>query len=163
MLKITKLPPSRWKEYRDLRLEALRGDPTAFGSSFEDEVNLAEDEWRRRIKNTLFAMSDDDAPIGMIVCLFNDRPKTRHIADIVGVYVSADHRGQGVGTRMLNHVLSLIRSEKRIVKVKLAVNPEQRAAVRLYEKAGFLVTGRTKKELKVGHKFFDMLFMEKHL
>ena len=105
----------------------------------------------------------DDALIGMIVCLFNDRPKTRHIAEIVGVYVSANHRGEGVGTRMLESALSLIRSDKRSVKVKLAVNPEQRAAVKLYKKAGFVVTGRTKKELKVGRRFFDLLFMEKHL
>jgi hypothetical protein len=33
----------------------------------------------------------------------------------------------------------------------------------LYEKASFVATGRTKKELKVGRRFYDMLFMEKHL
>jgi ribosomal protein S18 acetylase RimI-like enzyme len=162
LIKITKLPVERWADYRDLRLEALKSDPSAFGSAFEEEVALTEDEWKRRIRNTLFAMSDD-APIGMIVCLFNDRPKTRHIAEIVCVYVSASHRGQGVGTRMLRGALVRIRSKKRIVKVKLAVNHEQRAAVRLYEKASFVATGRTKKELKVGRRFYEMLFMEKHL
>ena len=162
MLKIGRLSADRWEDYRDLRLEALKSDPYAFGSSFEEEVVLAEDEWKRRIQNVLFAMSDD-APIGMIVCLFNNRPKTKHIAEIVGVYVSASQRGQGVGTRMLERALSLIRSKKGIVKVQLAVNPEQRAAVKLYKSAGFFVWGRTKKELKVGRRFCDMLFMEKHL
>ena len=143
-------------------MEALKSDPPAFGSAFEEETVFTEDEWKRRIQNTLFAMSDG-APIGMIACLFNDRPKTKRIADIVGFYVSASHRGQGVGTKMLERALSVIRSKKRIVKVKPAVNPEQRAAVRLYRRTGFVVTGRTKKELKVGPRFYEMLFMEKHL
>jgi RimJ/RimL family protein N-acetyltransferase len=162
LIRIRRLPADRWEDYRDLRLEALRSDPSAFGSSFEEEVTLTEDDWKRRIRNVLFAVSDD-APIGMVVCLFNDRPKTKHIAEIVGVYVGADHRGEGVGTRMLERALLLIRSKKKVVKVQLAVNPEQRAAVKLYKRAGFVVWGRTKKELKVGRQFFDMLFMEKHL
>jgi ribosomal protein S18 acetylase RimI-like enzyme len=162
LVKIRKLPADRWEQYRNLRLEALRSDPAAFGSSFEEESVLTEDEWKRRMSNALFAVSGG-TPIGMIVCLFNDRPKIRHIAEIVGVYVSANYRGEGVATEMLKHSLSLIRSHGGIVKVKLAVNPEQRAAVRLYKKAGFLVTGRTKKELMVGRRYVDMLFMEKHL
>ncbi len=91
---------------RDLRLEALKSDPSAFGSSFEEEVTLTEGEWKRRIRNTLFAVSDDKL-IGMIVCLFNERPKTKHIAEIVGVYVTASYRGQGVSTRMLERALLL--------------------------------------------------------
>jgi RimJ/RimL family protein N-acetyltransferase len=162
LIRIRRLSADRWRDYRDLRLEALRSDPSAFGSSFEEEVALTEDEWKRRIRNALFAVSDDE-PIGMVVCLFNDRPKTKHIAEIVGVYVSANRRGEGVGTRMLERALLLIRSKKGVVKVQLAVNPEQRAAVKLYERAGFVMWGRTKKELKVGRQFFDMLFMEKHL
>jgi len=143
-------------------LEALKSDPSAFGSSFEEEEMLTEDEWRGRIQNTLFAISDDNL-VGMIVYVFNTRPKTKHIAEIFGVYVSANYRGEGVGTRLLERALHLIRENKRVIKVKLAVNPEQRAAVELYKKAGFVITGRAQKELKVGHRFFDMLFMDKLL
>jgi ribosomal protein S18 acetylase RimI-like enzyme len=162
LIEIRKLPADRWKDYRNLRLESLRSDPSAFGSSFEEEAALTEDEWKGRIQNALFAVSDG-TPIGMIVCVFNDRPKTRHVADIFGVYVRASHRGRGVGTRLLKHMLSLIRENKRVVKVRLAVNPEQRAAVKMYKKAGFVAAGRRRKELKVGRRFFDMLLMEKLL
>ena len=99
----------------------------------------------------------------MIVYVFNTRPKTKHIAEIFGVYVSANYRGEGVGTRLLEHTLRLIKKNKGVIKVKLAVNPEQRAAVKLYKKAGFVVTGRAQEELKVGRRFFDMLFMDKLL
>jgi ribosomal protein S18 acetylase RimI-like enzyme len=64
---------------------------------------------------------------------------------------------------MLESALSSIRKNKAIVKVQLLVNPEQRAAVNVYEKFGFVVIGVLKKELKVGRKFYDVLFMEKML
>jgi ribosomal protein S18 acetylase RimI-like enzyme len=162
LVEVVRLSASRWRDFRDLRLAALKSDPSAYGSSFEEEKTLAESEWRRRIQSTLFALSDD-RPIGMIVYVLNKRLKTKHIAEIYGFYVNADHRGEGVGTRLLEHALSLIRRNKRIVKVKLAVNPEQRVAVRMYKKAGFVVTGRVEKELKVGQRFYGMLFMEKML
>ena len=47
--------------------------------------------------------------------------------------------------------------------IKLCVIPEQRAAVKLYEKYGFELVGRLKKELKFDDKFYDELIMEKLL
>lgn len=70
MIEIKKLPPSRWKDFRDLRLEALQTDPLAFASSYEEEKNLTQDEWKRRINNSLFALSSDK-PIGMIVYIID--------------------------------------------------------------------------------------------
>ncbi len=114
------------------------------------------------MKYVLFALSDDK-PVGMIAYFFEEGLKSRHIAEIVGFYVNADYRGEGIGTRLFERALSLIRKNKRVIKVKLGVNPEQRVAVKLYKKAGFVATGRMKKELKVGRRFYDMLFMEKML
>jgi len=159
LFEIRKLPAERWKEHKALRLEALKREPSAFGSSFEEEKRLTEEEWRRRMQNVLFAMSKE-RPIGMIAYVFNDRSKTRHIAEIFGVYVNTRHRARGVGTALLTETLSLVRKNRRIVKVKLAVNSEQLAALRLYQSAGFVVSGREKKELKVGRKYIDLLAME---
>jgi ribosomal protein S18 acetylase RimI-like enzyme len=162
MVEIRRLPADRWRDFRDLRLEALKSDPSAYGSSFEEEETLAEDEWRRRVRSVLFALSDGRL-IGMIACVFDEGLKIRHIAEIYGFYVSANHRGEGVGTRLLERAVSLIRKKRGLVKVKLAVNPEQHVAVKMYKKAGFVVTGRVKKELKVGRRFYGMLFMERML
>jgi len=160
LIEIRKLPASRWKDYRELRLEALRSDPPAFGSSYEEEEPFAEDEWKRRIKNVLFALSEGK-PVGMIVYVFGERLRTRHVANIYGVYVTTVHRGKGVGTRLLEGALLLIRKNREIVKVKLSVNPEQLAAVKMYGRAGFEVAGRMRKEVKIGRRYYDMLVMEK--
>ena len=99
----------------------------------------------------------------MLVMLVGERPKTRHIAEIFGVYVRSDYRGRGIGTMLLEYALSTIRTNARVIKVKLAVNPEQRAAVRLYGKMGFLEVGRFRKEIRVDDRYYDMVAMEKHL
>jgi len=38
-----------WQALRDIRLEALRDAPTAFGSTYEREVLRGEAHWRDRI------------------------------------------------------------------------------------------------------------------
>lgn len=159
---IKKLPASRWEDYKRLRLKALRGNPFAFGRAYSEEKGLPESEWRRLIRHDLFAVSDGEL-VGMVGYVFNDKLKRRHIADIVGVYVSGKHRGRGIGDMLFKEVLAKVGKNRRIVKIRLNVNPEQKAAVRLYEKNGFVVVGRLRKELKVGNRFFDDLIMEKIL
>ena len=162
MVEIRRLPTDRWRDFRSLRLKALKSDPSAYGSSFEEERSLAEKEWRRRIRSVTFALCED-RPVGMITCYFNNGIKTKHIAEIYGFYVEPDRRGEGIGARLFERALAASRRKKGIIKVSLAVNPEQRVAIRIYRKAGFVVTGRTEKELKVGRQYYGMLFMEKML
>jgi ribosomal protein S18 acetylase RimI-like enzyme len=159
MIKIAKLPRSRWDAFKDLRLEALKNDPSAFGSSFEEETGFADDVWRERIRNVLFALSDGK-PVGMLSYVFSDRLKTRHIVNIYGVYVTPGRRGMGIGRMLVERALAEIRKNRRIIKVRLSVNASLAPAVGLYKKAGFEEVGRASKELKVGGKFYDMLLME---
>ncbi len=162
MIEVKALPPERWGETRELRLQALKTDPIAFGSSYEEEENLAEAEWQRRMKNALFALSDDKV-VGTITYVFSDRVKSKHIARIFGFYVDPNYRGRGVGRKLLESALKLIQKNKDVVKVQLFVNPEQGVAVKLYKEMGFVVVGQMKKEIKVGELFYDELIMEKML
>ena len=162
MIEIKKLASSRWKDYRALRLEALKNDPIAFGSSYNEEIKLSNNEWKRRIKNSLFALLNDK-PIGTIVYIFENKTKTKHIANIYGVYVKKEYRGQGVGKKLVESAISLIKKNKNIIKINLNVNPKQKAAVKLYKKYGFKTIGVLKKDLYVNGKFYDELIMEKQL
>jgi ribosomal protein S18 acetylase RimI-like enzyme len=159
MIEVSSLPANRWKDYRRLRLEALRTDGAAFGSSYGEEVKLSARAWRQRMKNCLFALSEN-RPVGEISVVFSDRVKTRHIAFIYGFYVTPMARGKGVGTMLMESALAKVRANKGIVKVALSVNPAYKAALSVYEKAGFRVCGTATKELKVGRRFYDMLNME---
>jgi ribosomal protein S18 acetylase RimI-like enzyme len=162
MITVTRLDESRWAEYRDLRLEALKNDSPAYGSSYEEELPYQEADWRRRMRSVLFAL-DDDVPVGTIVCGRNSRLKTSHICGIYGVYITKSHRGRGIGNKLMDAALAEIRKMPGVVKIELAVNPAQKAARRLYRKYGFKVTGRVTKAIRVDGVFYDELMMEKHL
>ncbi|MFX0132917.1 MAG: GNAT family N-acetyltransferase [Candidatus Hodarchaeota archaeon] len=162
MFEVKKLSSERWKEYRDLRLEALKSDPIAFSSSYEEEKNITEDEWKKRINNALLAFSNDKL-VGIIVYIINNKNKTKHIANIFGVYVKKEYRRQGIGKKMIENALKIIQKNVIVSKIKLGVNPELKAAVKLYEKCGFNIVGRLKNELKVDGKFYDELIMEKFI
>ena len=162
MTHVARLSQGRWAEYRDLRLEALKTDPEAFGSSFEEEADFTEEKWKERMKDVFFAFVEG-TPIGMLGIVFNDRVKQRHTAHIFGVYVTPKHRRTGAGRALLKAALSEARDHGGIVKVQLGVVPEMRAAVALYQSAGFRTVGRMKKEIRVGRKYYDMLTMEKLL
>ena len=161
MIVIKKLEEDRWKEYRDLRLEALKREPTAFGSSYDEEKNITEEQWRKRtIGNAFFALSNDKL-IGMIGYFCVNRTKLRHIANIFGFYVIHEYRGQGVGKKLIYSLLTEIKKSEDIVKIKLAVNPGQKAAVKLYQDCGFKIVGQLKKELYIEGRFYDELIMER--
>ena len=162
MIQIKKLPSNRWKEYKALRFEALQKDPTAFGSSYVEELRLPEAEWRKRLKNAIFALSNGE-PVGMIVYIFNNKVKIKHIANIFGVYVRKEYRNKGVGKRLIEYALSQIRKNKKILKIDLCVNSKQKAAAKLYKKCGFKIVGKLKRDLFVNGKFYDEILMEKFI
>ena len=162
MIEVKTLNEDRWREYRDLRLESLKKEPLAYGSSYEETKDDTEDEWKDRIKNVLFAL-DQDKPVGMIVYVQETMSKSKHIANIYGVYVTEEYRGLGVGKKLMDAALTRIKENHDIIKIKLTVNPVQKAAVRLYQSYGFKIIGKLKKELCFEGRFYDELFMEKLL
>ena len=162
MTRVARLPARRWREARMLRLEALKTDPAAFGSSYEEEVDRPEDEWVSRMKNTLFALSGEK-PVGMISRVFNDRIKTAHVAAIYGFYVTPKSRGRGIGKLLFARALQDIQGNRKIIKVQLSVNPKFRAALGIYRSFGFEAAGTAKNELRVGSRYYDMLNMEKEV
>ena len=153
------LPESRWEECRDLRLEGLREEPLAFGSSYEEEQLLTEKDWRERIHNAIFAL-DDNIVVGMVVIMDHTHTKSKHVANIFGVYVRASHRGKGVGYQLIEQAIKKLKESGHIRKISLTVNTVQNSAVALYKKFGFEEAGILKKELFYEGKYYDELIME---
>jgi GNAT superfamily N-acetyltransferase len=162
MIEIKKLDADRWQDFRDLRLEALKSEPIAFSSSYEEEQLLPESVWRERIKNVIFAMSDNQ-PVGMAGNFRSNRIKTNHVCEIYGMYVRKEYRSQGIGKKLLEAVLEEIQNLKGVTKIKIGVNPTQKAAEHLYRKYGFKVAGHFKKDMCVNDIFYDEIFLEKFL
>ena len=162
MIEVKTLTEDRWQDYRAFRLESLKKAPLAFGSSWEEEINLPEEAWKRHIKNTYFAL-DGNKIVGTLVWVRDTMVKTKHITNIYGVYVAEEYRGRGVGKKLMDTALARTQESDGIIKVKLAVNPVQKAALKLYKSYGFKIAGKAKKELHIDGRFYDELIMEKIL
>ena len=80
----------------------------------------------------------------------------------MSMYVAPSERGRGTGMALLNALLAALRASGRVRRVGLYVNADQVAAVRLYERAGFLVTQRTRGRLGDGREH-ELLHMERLL
>jgi ribosomal protein S18 acetylase RimI-like enzyme len=162
MITVKKLDEANWQDFRDLRLEALKTEPIAFSSSYEEEQFLPEPAWRERIKNVLFAMSDNK-PVGMAANFRDNRIKTNHVCEIWGMYVRKEYRRQGIDKKLLEAVLEEIQNLKGVTKIIIGVNPAQISTEHLYLKYGFCVVGHLKKEIHVNGNFYDELILEKYL
>jgi|SRR6185369_2891630 len=151
-----------WQMVRDLRLEALQGDPQAFGSSYEREAARSEEEWLAKYSRAtgenpsdLFAIAvENEKAVGMAGAY----RKEDGTYTIVSVYISPDFRGKGLSSRILEGILRQIdaRPDARVLELK--VNTEQESAVRLYKRFGFEITETLKdQEMGDGEKHDEYL------
>jgi ribosomal protein S18 acetylase RimI-like enzyme len=137
----TRLDPSAWRDYRTLRLMALRTDPHAFEASIAEQRALPDAWWRDRLREAAFCRGvwllfakQEERLVGMIGAHASEGPL---VADINGVFVTPEARGRGIGDALMRAMLHEMGQDPAIQRVRLYVNASQTAAVRLYERSGF--------------------------
>lgn len=138
-VEIARLGPDHWLELKAIRLEALKREPAAYSSTYADLAARQEADWRRRLNLpgsvTLVARSGG-RPIGMAGTIVGADGEG-DVATIVGMYVNAGHRRQGVGGMLVSALIAEIGAHPEITTIRLWVTPSQHAARRLYASLGF--------------------------
>jgi GNAT superfamily N-acetyltransferase len=130
-----------WQVLRDIRLEALRSTPAAFGSTYEREAGRGEAHWRDRISRggTFLAyvpeVSASD-PVGLVGG-YQEDPVT---VELVSMYVRPPARGHGVGEALVATVIGWA-GARNAAAVHLWVTETNTHARALYERCGFTLTG----------------------
>ncbi len=165
-MEIFKLTPKDWKKLKDLRLEALREDGDAFGSSYAESAAHSDDEWKQKLanlKNPTVVVCDEGQAIGMAGAYQEKGVNLKHIAYIWGVYLRKSYRGKGVSIKLMEALLVEIAKNTEIEKINLNVNTGRLSAVKLYKKLGFKIAGTLHKEMKFKGKYIDEHVMEKFL
>ncbi|UZM98874.1 GNAT family N-acetyltransferase [Lysinibacillus sp. MHQ-1] len=77
--------------YRTLRLEGLQTNPEAFGSSFEEEKDMALELFANRLEaqgSFTFGAFDQNELCGVATLVQESKMKLKHKASIFAVYVS---------------------------------------------------------------------------
>ena len=141
MTVVRELTADDWAIWRDVRLRSLLDSPTAFGSTYERELEFTEVTWRERLGDpdavSVLAWQDD-APVG-IGAGFQDLPGYLHV---VAMWVAPHARGRGVAHLTLDALRSW--AEQRRLLLHLDVQSANHAARRAYETYGFQATGTTR-------------------
>jgi RimJ/RimL family protein N-acetyltransferase len=86
---------------------------------------------------------------------------TQHVCEI-GIIVDPDHRGKGVGNRLLEKAVQTAKF-LGFKKICLSTFHTNSNAISLYKKFGFQEVGRRKKQFKIADEYIDEILMEREI
>lgn len=156
------------RKYRDLRLQALQASPASFSSMYETEVAFTDDEWMgtltspgretficaaitRQDQNVQQFSGDPAKWVGQVTLRAPSSPECSEKNmdpgndnerwQMLSLFTCPEYRGQGLGKRLCQEVVDFIRGyrdQPKVAELSLIVKAHNTAAVRLYERLGFL-------------------------
>lgn len=144
-----------------VRLESLELEPAAFGKSPEEHrsetpVETIAQRICAKAESTLYLGAfDGDELIGIATFLRDTNLKEQHKGRVYGVYVTAAHRGKGVGRALLARIIEDAKRDPALDQILLAVATGQEAARGLYRSFGFETFGCEPRALKIGTEYVD--------
>ena len=131
-----------WRELRELRLRALKADPQAFGSTFEEEAADPESEWIEWAEQSeagertrTFVALGEGGWQGMAFAALLENGD----AGLFGMWVAAQYRRKGVATALVDAVVAWAR-ERGSAGISLSVAEDNTAAATLFGANGFVFT-----------------------
>ncbi|MFF2887312.1 GNAT family N-acetyltransferase [Paenibacillus sp. NPDC057967] len=147
----------------ELRLEALRTSPEAFGSSYEEALETSPEAVRAKVQATasqfVLGAYADGQLVGIAGFLRQTARKTRHKGMIWGVYVKSDYRKHGVGKGLIEEVIKQARRMEGLEQIQLTVVTTNTGATQLYKSLGFQGYGLERNALIVDGKRYDEQWM----
>jgi ribosomal protein S18 acetylase RimI-like enzyme len=141
-----------WPELRRLRLEALKDSPLAFLERYDESVAKPDEFWRGRAQRgaaggaaaTFVAeVATSGRFLGKATGYVNPDVTGRVKVEVVGVYVSPEHRGSGVAEALVARVVRWAGEEAGADRIGLYVVDNNERAARFYRRLGFVPTGHT--------------------
>jgi len=128
-LAVRHIGPDDWREWRTVRLQALRDDPESFGTRLQD-VDDRESAWRSRITaaEACFLAILDGSACGMVAV--DHLPQGLRLQSI---FVSGQARGHGVGRALIEAVVNHAGDRP----LHLCIVEGNSAARSVYERIGF--------------------------
>jgi len=125
---------------REIRLQALRESPVAFGSTYEREMARTTADWQRWISSGVtFILHEPAGPRGLVAGQRDEADAT--VVHLMAMWVNPATRGSGGAENLVSAVMAWAQSEgARLVRLKVIQGNDR--ARHFYERMGFCRTGQ---------------------
>lgn len=162
-MEIRQLMEQDAEQYLTIRLEALKKNPEAFATSYEEEQNQSVNKYLDRFASPgssyTFGAFDGQDLVGVVTLIQGQKRKLLHRATIVAMYVKEEKRGTGIGKVLVERAIQKARDLAGVEQVYLSVVTDNHSAKRLYTSLGFTIFGTEKNALK----YCDIYYDEDHM
>jgi ribosomal protein S18 acetylase RimI-like enzyme len=140
-LDVERLAAGDYAQIKPLLVDLHLGEQTHYA----DHPQLGRDEIERHLtqvpsafqgENVVFAVRDEAGQVVGFCWIVLFDPGTGLEGEVAELYVSADHRGQGIGEMLVRQATRLF-VERRVTLAYVWTREDNQAAVKLYSNAGF--------------------------
>jgi len=141
-MKVVALTVEHASQYRELMLHGYEHAPDAFTSTHEERAAMPLAWWAKRAADPMgaaiaFGVFSGEQLVGTVALEFASKPKTKHKAILIGMYVLEAWQGQGIGRQLVRAAIKHAQARPNIAVLTLTVTEGNAPAIALYESAGF--------------------------
>lgn len=148
-----------WPEIQQIYREGIRTNLATFET--EENIPAGEKWFASKVNHLIFkAVDEENKMLGWVTCTaVSNRCVYAGVAE-VSVYVANVAKGQGVGTALLNHLITT--SEKAgIWTLQAGIFAENQASIQLHHKVGFRTVGIREKLGQLHGVWHDVALLER--
>ena len=159
-MQIRRLTAADASDFRDIRLEALRDEPGAFGSDYAANLGYPLDRFRQRLEDSHVLGAWGAARLeGCLALDVLGGAKMGHRGAITSVYVRPDVRRRGIARGLMAEA-ERVAADAGLSQLELFVSSAVPGARVFYETLGFRCVGSVPDALRVeGQSFAEDLMV----
>lgn len=133
-----------------------------FNIDMQNEEKWIDDHFVH-LNHIILVAEIDSQIVGMLNFSNGEKKRTEHTGEL-GISISHDFRNQGIGALLLTSLIEWATTNKTIEKICLCVHGNNDRAIALYQKMGFEIEGRRKRDVKYGEDHYvDTIMMGRFL
>ena len=133
--------------------EFLTFDSSEFTKTIEEEERIIEEH--NSANNQIFSLAKVDNKIVGILKIQSSKKKRLEHAGELGISVLKEYWSKGIGSALMTHNINWAKETGILKKLNLIVSINNKKAIGLYMKNGFIIEGMIKRDMKLNNSFQD--------